>query len=37
MVKADDVTSTAVVSAIDSLESKAAERPGLFEGERQSK
>ncbi len=33
VVKADDVTSTAVVSAIDSLESKAAERPGLFEGE----
>ena len=33
VVKADDVTSTAVVSAIDSLESKAADRPGLFEGE----
>ncbi len=33
VVKADDVTSTAVVSATDSLESKAADRPGLFEGE----
>ena len=33
VVKADDVTSTAVVSAIDSLESKAAKAPGLFEGE----
>ncbi len=33
VVKADDVTSSTVVSAIDSLESKAAERPGLFEGQ----
>jgi putative drug exporter of the RND superfamily len=33
VVKADDVTSTEVVSAIDSLETKAQERSGLFEGE----
>ena len=32
-VKADDVTSPEVVSAIDSLESKAQQRPDLFEGE----
>jgi uncharacterized membrane protein YdfJ with MMPL/SSD domain len=32
VVNADDVTSPAVVSAIDSLESKAAERSELFEG-----
>jgi uncharacterized membrane protein YdfJ with MMPL/SSD domain len=33
VIKAGDVTSPAVVSAIDSLETAAAERPGLFEGE----
>jgi uncharacterized membrane protein YdfJ with MMPL/SSD domain len=33
VVKADDVTSPEVVSAIDSLESKAQQRSGLFEGE----
>ena len=33
VVKADDVTAPQVVSAINSLETKAAERPGLFEGE----
>ena len=33
VVKADDVTSPEVVTAINSLEEKAAERPGLFEGE----
>jgi uncharacterized membrane protein YdfJ with MMPL/SSD domain len=33
VVKADDVTSPAVVSAIDSLESKAQQRSALFEGE----
>ena len=33
VVKADDVTSPEVVTAINSLETKAAERPGLFEGE----
>ncbi len=33
VVKADDVTSPAVVSAIDSLETKAAERSDLFEGQ----
>jgi uncharacterized membrane protein YdfJ with MMPL/SSD domain len=33
VVKADDVTSTEVVSAIDSLETKAQQRSGLFEGE----
>jgi uncharacterized membrane protein YdfJ with MMPL/SSD domain len=32
VVKADDVTSPAVVSAIDSLENKAQQRSGLFEG-----
>jgi RND superfamily putative drug exporter len=32
VVKADDVTSPEVVSAIDSLETKALERSGLFEG-----
>jgi uncharacterized membrane protein YdfJ with MMPL/SSD domain len=33
LVKADDVTSTEVVSAIDSLETQAQQRSGLFEGE----
>ena len=33
VVKADDVTSPAVVSAIDSLETATQQRPGLFEGE----
>ena len=33
VVKADDVTSPEVVSAIDSLETKAQQRSGLFEGE----
>jgi uncharacterized membrane protein YdfJ with MMPL/SSD domain len=33
VVKADDVTSPQVVSAIDSLESQAQQRPGLFEGQ----
>jgi uncharacterized membrane protein YdfJ with MMPL/SSD domain len=33
VVKADDVTSPEVVSAIDSLESKAQQRSALFEGE----
>ena len=33
VVKADDVTSTEVVSAIDSLETQAQQRCGLFEGE----
>jgi RND superfamily putative drug exporter len=33
VLKADDVTSPEVVSAIDSLESEAQQRPGLFEGE----
>ena len=33
VVQADDVTSPAVVSAIDSLETKAAERSDLFEGQ----
>jgi RND superfamily putative drug exporter len=33
VVKADDVTSPEVVSAIDSLETQAQQRPGLFEGE----
>ncbi len=33
VLKADDVTSPEVVSAIDSLESKAQQRSGLFEGE----
>jgi uncharacterized membrane protein YdfJ with MMPL/SSD domain len=33
VIKADDVTSPQVVSSIESLRSKAAERPGLFEGE----
>jgi uncharacterized membrane protein YdfJ with MMPL/SSD domain len=33
VVKADDVTSPAVVSAIDSLESQAQARSGLFEGQ----
>ena len=33
VVKADDVTSTEVVSAIDSLETQAQQRSGLFEGE----
>jgi len=32
-VKADDVTSPEVVAAIDSLETQAQQRPGLFEGE----
>ena len=33
VVKADDVTAPKVVSAIESLEDKAAARPGLFEGQ----
>jgi uncharacterized membrane protein YdfJ with MMPL/SSD domain len=33
VVKADDVTSPEVVSAIDSLESRAQQRSGLFEGQ----
>ncbi len=33
VVKAGDVTSSSVVSAIDSLETHAQQRPGLFEGE----
>jgi uncharacterized membrane protein YdfJ with MMPL/SSD domain len=33
VIKADDVTSPEVVSAIESLESEAQQRPGLFEGE----
>jgi uncharacterized membrane protein YdfJ with MMPL/SSD domain len=33
VVKADDVTSSSVVSAINSLETHAQQRPGLFEGE----
>ena len=33
VVKADDVTSTGVVSAIDSLETQAQHRSGLFEGQ----
>ena len=32
VVKADDVTAPKVVSAIESLEDKAAKRPGLYEG-----
>ena len=32
VVKADEVTSPTVISAIDSLETKAHQRPGLFEG-----
>ena len=33
VVKAEDVTSTAVLSAIESLDTRAQQRPGLFEGE----
>ena len=33
VIKADDVTAPAVVSAVDSLEGEAQQRPGLFEGE----
>jgi uncharacterized membrane protein YdfJ with MMPL/SSD domain len=33
VIKADDVTSPQVVSAIDSLESEAGKHPGLFEGQ----
>ena len=33
VVKAEDVTDPAVVSAIDVLETRAQQRPGLFEGE----
>jgi RND superfamily putative drug exporter len=33
VIKADDVTTPAVVSAVDALETEAQQRPGLFEGE----
>ncbi len=33
VIKADDVTAPAVISAVDSLEGEAQQRPGLFEGE----
>ena len=33
VIKADDVTAPAVVSAVDSLEGEAQQRPGLFEGQ----
>ncbi|MGH3100040.1 MAG: MMPL family transporter, partial [Thermoleophilia bacterium] len=33
VIKADDVTTPAVVSAVDALESEAQQRPGLFEGQ----
>ena len=33
VIKADDVTTPAVVSAVDELEGEAQQRPGLFEGE----